>query len=284
MLIPSIILVLIYYYGPMAGLVMAFQKYNPGLGFFASPFVGLKNFRYIFSMPNFYQVLWNTLFIASIKIVAFIVVPLSLALLFNELRTKLFKNLVQSLIFIPFLLSWSVMGGIILELFSITGPINSFIEHLGGQPIFFMASNVWFRPILVVTDLWKSQGYNMIIFLAAIVNINPNLYEAAEVDGASKLKQAVHITIPSILPIVILIATLTLGNILKAGFEQVLVLYNPLVYETGDIIDTFVYRLGIISAQYSPAAAVGLFKSVISCTLVSIAYYLAYKLDDYRIF
>lgn len=284
MLIPSLILVLIYSYGPMAGLIMAFQKFNPGMGFFKSPFVGFANFKYVFALPDFYNVMWNTVYIALIKICAFIIIPLILALLFNELRSKLFKNVIQSMIFIPFLLSWTVMGGIIQELFSLDGPVNIIIESIGYKKIFFMASNEWFRPLLVFTDLWKSQGYNMIIFLAAITNVNPSLYEAAEVDGAGKLRQAISITIPSILPMIILITTLSLGNILNAGFEQVLLLYNPLVYETGDILDTFVFRLGIYSAQYSPAAAVGLLKSIISCGLVSITYYLAYKINDYRIF
>lgn len=284
MLIPGIIITLIYAYGPMFGIVMAFQKYNPVRGFLRSSFVGLKNFRYVFNMPDFYDVLWNSFFISLLKIIFSITIPLILALLVNELQTKSFKRVVQTSIFLPFFLSWAILGGILIEVFSLHGPVNSILSVMGVKPIMFMASNKWFPVIIVATDVWKYMGYNMIIFLAAITNINPNLYEAAEVDGAGKWKQMMHITLPGMLPIIILISTLSLGNILNAGFEQILILYNPVVYDSGDIIDTFVYRMGIFDQQYSPAAAVGLFKSFISMFLVSVSYYLVYRFSDYRIF
>ncbi len=284
MLVPGIIVVLIYSYGPMFGLVMAFQKFNPVKGFFGSKWVGFDNFEYIFSMPDFQQALWNTLNIAILKIIFGLITPLLLALLINEIRKKWFVKVVQTSIFLPFFLSWAILGGIILEIFSLEGPINMIMSAFGVDKIMFLANNSWFPKILVLTDVWKGMGYNMIIFLAAITNIDPSLYEAASMDGAGHWKQATKITLPSIAPIVILIATLSLGGILNAGFEQALILYNPIVYESGDIIDTLVYRMGIYNAQYAPAAAVGLFKSSVSLVLVSISYYLAYKFGDYKIF
>lgn len=284
MLLPGVIATLIYAYGPMAGLVMAFQQFEPLSGFFKSEFVGLENFRYVFALPDFNQVLWNTIIIAIYKMVLFLLVPLLLALLLNEVTRKWFSGFIQSAIFLPFFLSWTVLGGVVIELFSLSGPINGLLTEIGFQPIMFMLDNDWFRGIVIGSDVWKGMGYNMIVMLAAIVGINATLYEAAEVDGAGKWKQVMHITLPGIAPILILLGVLSLGGILNAGFEQILIMYNPTVYEGADIIDTFVYRLGMFSQQFGPAAAIGLFKSVISLGLVSITYYAAYKINNYRIF
>ncbi|WP_409347077.1 ABC transporter permease [Paenibacillus sp. MBLB4367] len=284
MLLPGVLVTLIYAYGPMFGIVMAFQKFEPVLGFFRSKWVGLKNFRYVFNLPDFNQVLWNTVLIATLKVALILIVPLVLALLLNEITKNWFKRLIQTSVFFPFFLSWTVLGGVVLELFSLKGPVNGLISGFGVEPIMFMGSNNWFRAIIVGSDVWKGMGYNMIIFLAAITAINANLYEAAEVDGAGKWKQMIHISLPGMMPIIILLTTLSLGNILNAGFDQILIMYNPTVYEGGDVIDTFVYRLGLFSQQYGPAAAIGLFKSVISVGLVSISYYMAFKFSNYRIF
>ncbi|MFC5407107.1 ABC transporter permease [Cohnella soli] len=284
MLWPGAILTLIYAYGPMAGLVMAFQDFQPLSGFFKSKFIGWDNFQYVFHLPDFGQVVWNTIVIAVFKMVLFLLVPLILALLLNEVTKKWFSRVVQSAIFLPFFLSWTVLGGVIIELFSLNGPVNGLITSLGLEPIMFMLKNDWFRGIIIGTDVWKGMGYNMIIMLAAITGINATLYEAAEVDGAGKWKQMIHITLPGIAPILILLSVLSLGNILNAGFEQILIMYNPTVYEGADIIDTFVYRLGMFSQQFGPAAAIGLFKSAISLGLVSITYYAAFKYNNYRIF
>lgn len=284
MLLPGVIATLIYAYGPMAGLVMAFQQFEPLSGFFKSEFVGFDNFRYVFALPDFGQVLWNTIIIAIFKMILFLLVPLILALLLNEVTRKWFSGFIQSAIFLPFFLSWTVLGGVVIELFSLSGPVNGLLTEMGFQPIMFMLDNDWFRGIVIGSDVWKGMGYNMIVMLAAIVGINATLYEAAEVDGAGKWKQVMHITLPGISPILILLGVLSLGGILNAGFEQILIMYNPTVYEGADIIDTFVYRLGMFSQQFGPAAAIGLFKSVISLGLVSITYYAAYKLNNYRIF
>ncbi|BFT70766.1 MULTISPECIES: sugar ABC transporter permease [Paenibacillus] len=284
MLVPGVILTLIYAYGPMAGIIMAFQNFEPLSGFFKSKWVGFDNFTYVFHLPDFNQVLWNTLLISIFKMILFLLVPLILALLLNEITKKWFSGLIQSSIFLPFFLSWTVLGGVIIELFSLNGPVNGLISLLGLKPILFMLNNDWFRGIIIGSDVWKGMGYNMIIMLAAITGINMSLYEAAEVDGGGKWKQMLHITLPGLAPMLILLGVLSLGNILNAGFEQILLMYNPTVYQGSDIIDTFVYRLGMFSQQFGPAAAVGLFKSIISLGLVSISYYAAYKYNNYRIF
>jgi len=284
MLIPGIAATLVYAYGPMLGLVMAFQKYRPTLGFLKSDWIGLQNFEYVFVLPDFVQVLWNTVAIALLKIAFGLLVPLALALLLNEVRRSIYRRIVQTTVFLPFFLSWTVLGGVIFEIFSLRGPLNGLIVSAGFEPVLFMGSDGWFRAILVGSDVWKGMGYNMIIFLAAIVGINPHLYEAAIVDGAGRWKQMLHITLPGMAPIVFLIATLSLGGILNAGFEQILILYHPTVYGSADVIDTFVYRLGLFDQQYGPAAAVGLFKSAISLVFVGLTYLIAYRLSNYRIF
>lgn len=284
MLIPGVLITLIFAYGPMFGIVMAFQKYSPAKGFFDSKWVGFKNFEYIFNMPDFYQVLWNTIIIAVLKIIFSLLVPLIVALLLQEIRRNWVVRTVQTSVFLPFFLSWTILAGVIFEIFSLQGPLNSILAYFGAEPIMFMGEKGWFRGILIGSDVWKGMGYNMIIFLAAIIGINPNLYEAAEIDGAGRWKQVLNITLPGIVPIIVLLTTLSLGSVLNAGFEQILLLYNPLVYESADVVDTLVYRMGLIDQQFSPAAAFGLFKSVVSVFLVSISYYLAYRFTNYRIF
>ncbi len=284
MLLPGLFLTLVYFYGPMFGLVMSFQNFNPVKGFLRSEWVGLENFKYVFRMPDFSQAFWNTLYISILKIVFGILVPLILALLINEVSRKGFSKLVQTSIFIPYFLSWTILGSIVIEIFSLDGPVNSLLKLAGLEQTMFMTDNKWFPIIVVISDIWKGAGYYMIIYLAAITSIDQSLYEAAKVDGGGRWLQMLNITLPAMAPIIILTITLSLGGILNAGFEQILVLYNPIVYQSGDIIDTFVYRIGITNSQYSPAAAVGLFKSAISFVLVSLSYFLAYKFNDYRIF
>jgi putative aldouronate transport system permease protein len=235
-------------------------------------------------LPDFSRALRNTILISAYKIALGIFVPLTIALLLNEVTKSWFKKLVQTSMFLPFFMSWAIFGGIVRELFSLTGAVNNIVEFFGFETIYFMADNSWFRTILVSTDIWKGMGYATIIYLAAITGVDTSLYEAVAIDGGGKWKQVWHITIPTILPIIILMATLAIGSLLNAGFEQVFILYNPLVYEGGDIIDTLVYRLGLVNRQFSISAAVGLFKSAVSLVLVSIAYYTAYKVSDYRIF
>ncbi|RAV17919.1 ABC transporter permease [Paenibacillus contaminans] len=285
MLLPAVIIVLIYSYGPMFGIVIAFQKYVPVKGFFDSQWVGLKNFKYVFGLPDTLEVLWNTVFIASMKIVAGLTVPVLIALLLNEVSKTFIRRGVQTLIYLPHFLSWVILGGVLIDILSPSqGIFNAFLGWFGIKPIYFLGDNNWFPYVLVGSNEWKEFGFSTIVYLAALTGINPTLYEAAVVDGAGRLRQTWHITLPGMRPIIVLMATLSLGSILNAGFEQVFNLYSPQVYESGDIIDTYVYRMGLIAAQYGPATAIGLLKSVVSLFFISTAYFLAYRLANYRIF
>ncbi|MWC29586.1 ABC transporter permease [Paenibacillus sp. MMS18-CY102] len=285
MLIPAVLLTIIFQYVPMAGIVIAFQDFKPWLGFTGSKWVGLDNFRFLFRYPDVNQVIWNTLVIAFFKIIAGLIAPFLFAVLLNELRSMVFKRVTQTLVYLPHFLSWVILGGILLDILSPEGGmVNKLVTALGGQPIFFLGDGDWFRVTLIVSDVWKEFGFGTIVFLASLAGINPALYEAAEVDGASRFKQTIHITFPAIMPIAIVLMTLSIGNILNAGFDQVFNLYNPLVYEKGDIIDTFVYRLGILNGKMSFATTVGLFKSIVGTILIVISYRLAYKLANYRVF
>lgn len=285
MLIPGVILVILMSYVPMFGIVMAFQKFVPAKGVFGSAFVGLKNFEYVLSLPSTFQVLFNTVYISLMKIVFGIVVPVTVALMLNEVQRMRFKRSIQTVVYLPHFLSWIVLSGILIDILSPSnGLANDFLKMLGMEPVFFLGDAKIFPYVLVATDVWKSFGYGTIVYLAALAGVDPSLYEAAIVDGAGRWKQTIHVTLPSIMYIVILMTVLSLGNILNAGFDQVFNLYSPIVYETGDIIDTMVYRLGVVDAQYSAATAVGLFKSIVSFLFISVSYRLAYKYGDYRIF
>ncbi|RCW43474.1 ABC transporter permease [Paenibacillus prosopidis] len=285
LLLPGLLFVIVFNYIPMLGIVMAFQKFIPARGFFDSDWAGLDNFRYVFSMPNIGQVIWNTVFIATMKIIAGLIVPISIALLLNELIHEKFKRWVQTLIYLPHFLSWVILGGILLDLLSPNdGIVNQFIKGIGMEPIYFLGDNKWFPITIILSDQWKEMGFSTIVYLAALTSINPSLYEAAKLDGANRIRQTWHITMPGIRPIIILMLTLSLGQALNAGFDQIFNLYSPSVYESGDILDTLVYRLGLVDAQYAVATAVGLFKSIVSFCLISVSYWMAYRFANYRIF
>lgn len=286
MILPALILVMIFSYTPMAGLVSAFQKFIPSKGMFGDQqWVGLGNFKYVFSLPGFNQALKNTVVIAFWKIILGLAVPIVFALLLNEVSRSGFKRTVQTIVYLPYFLSWVVLGGIFLDMLSpSSGIINQIITALGGKSIFFLGDNRYFKPTLIVTDIWKNFGYGAIVYLAAILGIDTDLYEAAQIDGANRWRQTWHVTLPGMRMIIVLMMVLSLGNVLNAGFDQVFNLYSKAVYESGDILDTFVYRLGLIDAQYGPATAVGLFKSLISTIFISVSYWLAYRFADYRIF
>lgn len=285
MLLPAVVITLVFRYVPIAGLSVAFMDYQPVFGFFEQDWVGWANFAYIFSLPGFYGVLWNTVFIAVMKIAGNLIVPVVFALLLNEIRVRTFKSSVQTILYLPHFLSWVALAGVLIDILSpSSGIVNKAIAALGGNPVFFLGDPGTFPFTLVVTDIWKEFGWGTIVYLAAITAVNPTLYEAAIMDGAGKWKQAVHVTLPSIAPVMILLTVLSIGNVLQAGFDQVFNLYNPQVYSTGDIIDTLVYRIGIIDVQFGPATAVGLFKSVVSFVLIVAGYKLAARLAGYRVF
>lgn len=283
MLLPGILLVFIFSYIPLYGLVIAFEDYNPGRGF-SSPWVGLKNFQFLFSQPNFVQTIWNSLYIAVFKMLGGIAVSVLFALLLNEIGNKILKRIFQTLIYIPNFLSWVILAGILTDLLAADGLVNQMLQAFGGNPVNFLGSPSVFPWTMIISDIWKGFGFGTVVYLAALTSIDPELYEAARIDGGGKLAQTRFITLPMLAPTIILMLVLSLGSVLNAGFDQIYNLYAPVVYDTGDIIDTYVYRLGITQAQYSIGTAVGLFKSVISMILVVASYKLADKLANYRIF
>ena len=283
MMLPSTILLFVFSLIPMSNIIIAFEQYYPAKGIFRSKWIGLANFEYLFTLPDSWQVIGNTLIIAILKIIGNLAVPIIVAIILNEILNKPFKRIIQIVIYLPHFMSWVILGGILSSMLSLSGLLNSLLYSFGIEPIIFLASNEWFRTIIIMSDVWKEFGFGTIIFLAAMTTINPELYESADVDGASRLQSIIHITLPGIMTIIVLMATLSLGNVLNAGFEQIFTMYNPLVYETGDIIDTFVYRAGLVNAQYGLATAAGLVKSLVSFIMIAAAYKIANKTAGYNI-
>ncbi|OUS73984.1 protein lplB [Paenibacillus sp. MY03] len=284
MLAPGILLLVLFSVVPMFGIVIAFQQYSPGRGIFHSEWTGLDNIRYMFQLRDSGLIFRNTLFIAIMKIAGNLAVPIVFALLLNELRMRLFKRIVQTVVYLPHFLSWVILAGILTDILGYKGLVNQLLSVFDIEPILFFASNKWFPAILIGSEVWKEFGFNTIVFLAALAGISPALYEAAALDGAGRWQRLRHVTLPGMLPVIVLLATLGLGNVLNAGFDQVFNLYNPVVYESGDIIDTYVYRSGLMDAQYGLATAVGLLKSVVSFVLIICSYVLASRFANYRIF
>jgi len=284
MVLPGIIMLILFSYVPMFGIIMAFQKYVPAKGFLGSKWVGLKNFQTLFRFADFKNAVRNTVIIAIAKMIFGIVVPVFFALVLNECRTRWLKRPVQTIVYLPHFLSWVILAVLFQNMLSLNGLFNKIIGIFGIEPDIWLIRPKHFRTILIVTDVWQSFGYGAIIYLAAMTNISPDLYEAASIDGASRFQRIWHITLPGIVPTVVLMSTLALRNILNAGFDQVYNLYCPLVYSTGDIIDTYVYRMGLVNLQYSLSTAVGLVKSFIGMVLIVVSYYLADRLAGYSIF
>ena len=286
MLFPGILILFVYTVLPFAGNIMAFQDFQPILGFFKSRWVGLDNFIYMFQLPDTFQIFRNTLIIAVGKIVLNLVMSIIFAILLYEAAGKRFKKSVQTICFLPHFLSWVILATIFRDILDGGGVLNQILLNLGliDEPILFLGSNSLFQGIIIGTDVWKEFGYGAIIFIAALAGINQELYEAAAIDGAKRLKRIWYITLPGIKVTVVLVATLNVANVLNAGFDQVYNMYSPIVYETGDIIDTYVYRMSFESAQYSLATAVGILKSVVSFLLIITSNYLARKFANYRIF
>ncbi|WP_304941820.1 ABC transporter permease [Vallitalea guaymasensis] len=284
MMIPGIIFLLIFSYIPMFGIIMAFQDYVPAKGILCSNFVGLKHFMYMISLPDIAQIVKNTLIIAVGKILLGTFMAIAFSILLNEISKKFLKKTVQTIVYMPHFLSWVVLAAVVVNMFNLDGTINQILVSFGLDKINFMGSNRWFRPLIVGTDVWKEFGYNSVVYLAAITAIDPGLHEAAAIDGASWWRRVINITIPGMLPIILLMAAMSLTSILSAGFDQIYNLYTPMVYETGDVLDTYVYRIGLVGRQYSFATAVGLFKSVIGMILMLTANGLAKKYTDRKIF
>ncbi|HCE12468.1 MAG TPA: sugar ABC transporter permease [Enterococcus sp.] len=271
MIAPGMIFLLIFSYAPMFGLIMAFQDFVPARGFLGSDFVGLDNFIYIFNLPDIWQVTYNTVFIAVGKILLNTIIPIIFAILLNEIRVKWMKKTMQTIVYLPHFLSWVILASVILNLFNLDGTVNQVLQSLGLDRINFLGSNAVFPHLLIWTDVWKGFGYNSIIFLAAITSIDPGLYEAATMDGASWLQRVKHVTIPGMMSFIILMTILALPGILSAGFDQVYNLYSPPVYASGDVLDTYIYRIGLIGRDYSLGAAVGLVRSIIGLILIYVS-------------
>lgn len=285
LMLPSCILLILFSYIPMFGIVMAFQNFTPAKGILGSEWVGMNNFIRLFTMDNIQQVLFNTLYIAISKIILDIVVPVTFALLLNEVKNRIFVRSVQTITYLPYFLSWVILAGVFVEILSPSGGlVNNVLGLFGIDPVFFLGDKKWFPNVMIITDTWKNFGFSAIVYLAALTSVDQSLYEAAKVDGANYMQQMFHITLPGIKGIVILMTVLSIGGILDAGFDQIFNMYNPIVYETGDVLDTFVYRLGIKDMAFSLSTAVSLVKSVVSLILIVISYKLAEKFAGYKIF
>ena len=284
MLIPAAVFLILFQFLPIWGISIAFIDYNPYKGILASPFVGLGNFARFFNSRRAGSIIYNTLFIATGKIIVGQIAAIIFALLVNEVRSRVFRRVTQTLTTLPYFLSWVIIGGVMVGILATTGIVNQAIIALGLPAVKFLGSAKTFPWTLIGLDTWKGFGWGAIIYLAALTNINPEFYEAAAVDGANRWQRIWHVTLPGISTTIVLLSCLSLGSILNAGFEQILVLYNPMVESTGDIIDTYVYRVGLLSTEWSLGAAVGLLKSVVGLGLILLSYKLADKLANYRIF
>lgn len=272
MLVPAIVYYVIFCYVPMYGASIAFKDFNPMQGIMKSPWVGFDVFEQLFGMSKFYSVFWNTIRISLIRLIFGFPFPIIVALMLNELRWNRVKRVIQTAIYIPNFISWVVLGGIMTSLLSMdSGIVNGIIKMLGFQPIGFLTDERYFVPTMVVSMIWKTFGWNTIIYLAAMTGIDPQLYEAATVDGANRWQRLLHITLPCIRSTIIVVLITRIGSLMQAGFEQIFVLYHPGVYGTADIIDTYVYRMGLQEGKFELASAVGLFKSVVNFILVVIA-------------
>jgi len=281
---PGILFYIIWHYIPMFGIIIAFKDISPYesvMGIINSPWVGLKHFEKFFDSYYFWDVLWNTLRISFLKLIWGFPAPIMLAILLNELKNERFKRVIQTISYLPHFISMVVLTGLISSVLSTNGGlVNEIVKFFGREPIFFLGDVKYFVGVLVASHVWQNVGWGTIIYLAAITGIDAELYEAAKIDGANRFQQMQSITIPSIIGVAVVLLILNVGHILSAGFEQILLLYSPSVYKVADIIDTYIYREGLISMQYSFASAVGLFKSIVGALLVLGVNYLSKKIGE----
>jgi putative aldouronate transport system permease protein len=268
MLLPGLLYFILFHYVPIYGVVLAFKNFKIMQGILASPWVGFEHFQKVFADPNFYRVLNNTLIISLYKIVFAFPIPIIFALLLSEITRERFKRLVQTISYLPHFMSWVILAGIFISIFSLNGPVNAIVKLFGGDPVLFMADDGYFRSILVMTDIYQGFGWGSIVYFAAIAGIDPQLQEAAIMDGANRFKRMIYITLPMLLPVISIMLILRMAHVLDAGFDQIFNMYNPKVYGVSDILDTFVYRKGLLETNYSYATAVGLFKSVVALVLI----------------
>jgi putative aldouronate transport system permease protein len=278
---PSLLHLLIFRYGPLWNAQIAFKDFKPLLGVVSSPWAGFKHFETFVNSFYFDQLISNTIIFSTAKLVLGIPLAVILAIMLHETWFGKFRTLVQTAVYLPHFLSWVIMYGVLLVMLSPgSGLVNDIIKEFGGEPIAFLTSVKWFRPVVILSDIWKETGWSTILYLAALLSISPHLYEAAIVDGASNLQRIWHISLPGIFPVIVIVTLLRLGHILDAGFNQIFVLYSVPVYSVGDIIDTWVYRQGILQFQFSLGTAVGLFKGVIGLILILVTRRISSRLAE----
>lgn len=280
LLVLPIIYLLIFKYGPMVGNVIAFRRFMPGGNMFGENWVGLHYVRMFINDPTFWNVFKNTLTLGSLTLLICFPMPIIFALLLNEVKARGFKKFVQTASYLPHFLSIVIVAGMVLQLTAINGSINTIVEFFTGEKINFIQQAEWFRTIYITSEVWQSMGWGAILYLAALTTIDESLYEAAKIDGANRWKQTIHITIPGILPTIVTLLILNIGSFLAVGFEKVLLLYNPLTYQTSDVISTYLYRIGLESSNFSYATAIGLFESLIGLVLVLTANGISRKLTE----
>ncbi|TBL80614.1 ABC transporter permease [Paenibacillus thalictri] len=288
LILPGIVYFLVFHYLPMLGIVIAFKdisEFDVFHDMLYGEWVGLKHFSMFLESIYFWNVMSNTLLISIYKLLWGFPAPIVLALLVNEARNRLFARVFQTIAYMPHFLSWVVIAGLMMNFFSTQiGFVNGIVRLFGGEPVFFLGSADYFRSLLVGSHVWHTVGWNTILYLAAMTGIDPQLYEAARMDGADKWRQTIHVTLPGIMHVIVILLIFNIGNLLNAGFEQTLLLYSPAVYQVSDIVDTYVYREGITSLHYSYTAAVGLFKNAVALILVLTANYAAKRLNQESLF
>ena len=269
MLIPGLASLILFHYIPMYGISMAFQDFNVVKGFFKSPWVGFDNFAYLLKSREFYAILRNSILISLYRMFWGFPVPIILALMLNEVKNIYYKKTIQTILYLPHFISWVVIVGIVYNFLSpSTGIINHIIKLFGGEPIAFLQEEKYFRSILVISDIWKGSGWGTIIYLAAISGIDESLYEAAIIDGATRMQRIRYVTIPGIMSTIIVLLILRSGSILRNGFEQIFLMYSPLVYDVADVFETYTYRVGLREGRFSYATAVGMFQSIVGLILI----------------
>jgi putative aldouronate transport system permease protein len=280
--VPAIIYYGIFAYGPLYGIQIAFKNFIFRQGIMKSPWVGFANFKMLFGMRSFQEVFRNTVIISFAKLIFGFPAPIIFAILLNEMRTRRFKKAVQTVSYLPHFVSWVILAGIFSQLLSPTsGPINEFLKFLGLKPIYFLADKFWFRPVLVLTSIWKGVGWGSIVYLASLSGIDPELYEAAEIDGAGRFRKAVSITVPCLVPVITIMFIFAIGGIVRDDFDQIFNLYNPAVYSVGDVLSTYTYRIGLVDMRYSFSTAVGLFTNLISFILIIITNMITKRINEY---
>ncbi len=285
LLIPCVLYYIIFQYVPMYGVIIAFKDFSFSKGILGSEWIGLDNFKYLFGLKDFYRVFFNSISLSLLKLIICFPIPIILALMLNEIPSLRYKKMCQTVIYLPYFISWVVIGGILVNLLSPSwGYVNMLLKSLGMEPVFFLGSEEYFRPIVIVSHIWKQAGWDTIIYLAAITSVNPELYEAAKMDGASKFKSIFYVTLPCIRSTIIILLLLSIGGIMNNGFEQINVLQNNNNLVVSEVFETYTYRLGMVSGRFSFATTVGLFSSTVGFVLLMIANKVAKALGEDGIF